>query len=174
MHKIILRTAYTTRYSAVSQVVYRTVPVCCAGYTGDGQTCTREWTAKEMWYNFKVGKNPYIAVCSPGCVNGRCSSPGVCSCNTGWTGPTCNQGVYIFSFLEQPLKVMWLKIPALCSPECGDNGMCTRPNYCSCSAGWGGTTCNTRKIGEQHTPPYWSTTYVLTDSWYSRCYAYLN
>ena len=29
-------------------MVYRTVPVCCAGYSGDGQTCTRKYTTFEV------------------------------------------------------------------------------------------------------------------------------
>ena len=37
-YRLVYRTTYVTR----SQSTYRIVPVCCAGYSGDGQTCTRE------------------------------------------------------------------------------------------------------------------------------------
>ena len=33
-----------------------------------------------------------VAICNQGCHNGSCTSPGVCSCNSGWTGNTCNTG----------------------------------------------------------------------------------
>jgi hypothetical protein len=28
-------------------------------------------------------------------VNGWCSSPGICTCNSGWTGTRCTTGIYI-------------------------------------------------------------------------------
>ena len=31
-----------------------------------------------------------VAICSGGCGNGYCSSPGTCSCNSGWSGSTCS------------------------------------------------------------------------------------
>ena len=34
----------------------------------------------------------FAAVCSPGCVNGACTAPYTCSCNTGWNGATCADG----------------------------------------------------------------------------------
>ena len=33
-----------------------------------------------------------LAICNPACDNGKCTSPGKCTCNEGWEGPTCNQG----------------------------------------------------------------------------------
>ena len=30
---------------------------------------------------------------------------------------------------------------AVCTPECGEHGRCTRPNYCTCSTGYGGHRC---------------------------------
>ncbi|CAI8037192.1 Deleted in malignant brain tumors 1 protein [Geodia barretti] len=95
------RRTYTTRYVTQSHVVYRAVPVCCAGYSGDGHTCT--------------------PLCGTGCVNGRCTSPGVCTCYNGWTGLKCDR--------------------ALCNPRCV-NGRCSRPNQCSCYSGWGGSICD--------------------------------
>ena len=34
----------------------------------------------------------FPAVCSPDCVFGRCSSPGVCSCDEGYEGGVCDSG----------------------------------------------------------------------------------
>ena len=35
----------------------------------------------------------FLALCSPKCVNGRCTHPNQCSCASGWTGATCNSGM---------------------------------------------------------------------------------
>ena len=32
------------------------------------------------------------AICSSGCYHGTCVSPNSCSCSSGWTGYTCNEG----------------------------------------------------------------------------------
>ena len=32
-----------------------------------------------------------IAICSPSCQHGRCTSPNNCTCNSGWTGRDCSQ-----------------------------------------------------------------------------------
>ena len=40
------------------------------------------------------------AICSPQCVHGSCTSPNTCSCNSGWTGSTCNKGLYIANSLQ--------------------------------------------------------------------------
>ena len=34
----------------------------------------------------------YSAICSQGCVNGECNIPDQCTCNSGWTSSSCNQG----------------------------------------------------------------------------------
>ncbi|EDO43458.1 predicted protein, partial [Nematostella vectensis] len=31
-----------------------------------------------------------VPVCTQGCVNGKCTSPDVCTCSFGWTGPNCS------------------------------------------------------------------------------------
>ena len=34
------------------------------------------------------------ALCPAGCLNGgNCSSPGICTCPTGWAGNDCRQGM---------------------------------------------------------------------------------
>ena len=38
------------------------------------------------------------AYCSQGCYNsGKCTSPSICTCNTGWTGADCKIGLLIYS-----------------------------------------------------------------------------
>ena len=33
------------------------------------------------------------AICDPVCANGgNCTSPGVCTCTSGWDGPSCETG----------------------------------------------------------------------------------
>ena len=37
----------------------------------------------------------FIAHCPQGCFNGgTCTSPGRCTCATGWTGSDCRNGLY--------------------------------------------------------------------------------
>jgi len=64
----------------------------------------------------------YLAVCTPACQHGgTCSSPGVCSCASGWSGTRCAS--------------------AICTPACSNGGGCSSPGVCSCVGGWGGTRC---------------------------------
>ena len=38
--------------------------------------------------------NECVLVCPAGCFNGGyCSSPGICTCASGWTGNDCRQGM---------------------------------------------------------------------------------
>ena len=43
-----------------------------------------------------------LAICNNGCVNGRCTRPNVCTCNQGYRGSTCREGllvkVFVFSW----------------------------------------------------------------------------
>ena len=59
-------------------------------------------------------------VCDPGCVNGNCTAPNTCTCETGFNGTTC--------------------LDPVCDPGCV-NGNCTGPNTCTCETGFNGTTC---------------------------------
>ena len=39
-----------------------------------------------------------VAVCTQGCYNGgTCTSPGRCSCATGWTGSNCRTGTHLYT-----------------------------------------------------------------------------
>ena len=38
-----------------------------------------------------VSFNSIAAICAP-CLNGICAAPNVCTCNSGWTGPSCATG----------------------------------------------------------------------------------
>ena len=41
----------------------------------------------------------FVAQCSQGCINGICTSPGVCSCYSGWSGYSCEKGIIIHLWL---------------------------------------------------------------------------
>ena len=41
----------------------------------------------------------YTAECFQRCVNGRCTSPGVCTCDSGWTGSSCQTRVTSSGYL---------------------------------------------------------------------------
>lgn len=61
------------------------------------------------------------AHCSEGCVNGSCTAPNVCSCDTGYKGARCDE----------------------CETYAGcDHGTCTEPGECNCEEGWGGLLCD--------------------------------
>ena len=40
-----------------------------------------------------------LARCDDGCVNGQCTAPDTCSCNTGWKGGDCNSGMVTFNYV---------------------------------------------------------------------------
>ena len=40
------------------------------------------------------------------------------------------------------LYYFYNNFPAICSPQCANGGTCTKPNTCSCTSGWTGSTCN--------------------------------
>lgn len=98
-------TLFSTRYRAVTQlrtrVIYQTRSLCCPGYTGDGQHCTRQFSHipcihvylhRTLSVIFFVKMYDISAVCE-GCTSpGMCVSPGVCECPVGWTGSQCSEG----------------------------------------------------------------------------------
>ena len=104
-----------------------------------------------------------IAVCTPSCLYGNCTSPGVCNCTSGWTGGDCSVGNnnshnnnYHDSALMTVLILPSMLLMITDINECGtDNGgceqICTNTNssymyYCSCNSGYildgDGHTCN--------------------------------
>ncbi|POI34663.1 hypothetical protein CIB84_001585 [Bambusicola thoracicus] len=63
-------------------------------------------------------------VCDPVCMNGgKCVSPNVCDCPSGWRGKHCNKPV--------------------CLQKCLNGGECIGPNICECPEGWVGMLCQT-------------------------------
>ena len=38
----------------------------------------------------------HLAICTTPCVNGNCTSPQTCTCQSGWTGSLCNQRESLF------------------------------------------------------------------------------
>ena len=63
-------------------------------------------------------------ICDPGCVNGNCTAPNVCTCDVGWFGADCTECV--------------------CLPGCR-NGNCSNPFECNCEEGWTGMFCDKRE-----------------------------
>lgn len=60
-------------------------------------------------------------ICQDCSNSGYCSSTEVCSCFTGFSGPTCSD--------------------IQCTNDCSGRGICIGPNQCACSSGWGGINC---------------------------------
>lgn len=68
------------------------------------------------------------SVCSG---HGSCTGADVCTCNSGWTGPKCEQ-------------IACFGTPAAnLSEVCSSHGKCTGPDTCSCSTGWVSPNCQT-------------------------------
>ena len=41
-------------------------------------------------YHLNISCTSYTAICTPACMNGgTCSSPGVCTCTSDWSGVRC-------------------------------------------------------------------------------------
>ena len=39
-----------------------------------------------------ISSHMHTAICHSGCLHGNCIGPDSCTCDSGWTGDTCNTG----------------------------------------------------------------------------------
>ncbi|UJR19689.1 hypothetical protein I4U23_022823 [Adineta vaga] len=61
--------------------------------------------------------------------NGKCIGNNICTCPTGFSGPTCEN------------------IEKVCNPPCQNNGKCSAQNKCICPEGFSGSTCEIQSGG---------------------------
>jgi hypothetical protein len=61
----------------VAQRKFYCIPYCCPGYYLRGSICYPQ--------------------CYQNCINGHCSAPQTCTCNSGWTGVSCEARKYNFN-----------------------------------------------------------------------------
>ena len=51
-------------------------------------------------YSISIISFHYIAYCSQGCQFGDCTAPNTCTCQSGWTGDSCNIGMISFNYID--------------------------------------------------------------------------
>ena len=113
-----------------------------------------------FFFNNCINFHNYLstAVCTPSCLHGTCTSPGVCTCNAGWTGDACsvgNKNIHDYNYHDFALMITLLSIDDETDiNECGtDKGGCAQTcintagsYHCSCDSGYvldeDGHTCN--------------------------------
>lgn len=75
---------------SVPRTLYRNIPVatfgCCSGYRQSGSSC--------------------IPICTPECDHGQCAMPDSCSCDDGFTGSRCREGVCLIHMLLSATSTM--------------------------------------------------------------------
>ena len=117
---------------------------CSSGWTGSACATRKSFmssTANDLQWHID-GLTFFVAICSPSCMNGFCSAPGLCTCHSGWNGSVCSDGL-----CRQNLRPVWLSslmktlLVAICSPACQNSGVCSAPNVCNCSSGYNGASC---------------------------------
>ena len=87
-----------------------------------------------------------IAICTTRCANGgTCSAPYTCTCSSGWTGQDCTTRKY-FNITVAAIRQNNDIYTAICTTRCANGGLCSAPNRCTCSFGWTGQVCTTRKF----------------------------
>ncbi|XP_076823877.1 von Willebrand factor-like isoform X2 [Clavelina lepadiformis] len=90
--------------------------------------------------------------CDPACEHGSCVSGNKCSCESGWSGPTCSEfecsNVCVHGRCVGPntcnCNTGWggdSCEEAVCDTECLNGGSCDAPNTCTCKIGWSGQSC---------------------------------
>ncbi|EDV58603.2 uncharacterized protein Dere_GG10166 [Drosophila erecta] len=135
-------TRYRPKFAYEDETAYRTelINTCCDGYEGSIENCK--------------------PVCTQKCpAHGFCSSPNVCSCNTGYGGydchPICPAKCGKHEFCDQPGVCSCQNgykrtspsgncLP-VCQEKCGPHSFCAEPGKCECESGYqkqeNGTAC---------------------------------
>lgn len=94
-----------------------------------------------------INNSSISAVCAPVCANGgTCTSPGVCSCVSGWSGTRCGTCKTLpthFEELTGSYRLVYTLV--VCTSACLNGGTCTGPNTCTCTAGRNGAVCQNCK-----------------------------
>ncbi|CAK1598462.1 unnamed protein product [Parnassius mnemosyne] len=98
------RIGFFTDNRIVPRKIVESREICCNGYIDVSNTSER------------IECEP---ICMPSCVNSTCQTPGVCTCNDGYTRDA------VSSHICKPI----------CSNECL-HGTCVAPNNCQCDFGY--------------------------------------
>ncbi|CAL2042521.1 unnamed protein product [Caenorhabditis brenneri] len=95
------------------------IPKCISNCTAHGKCVAPNLCECDAGW---MGETCSVTSCvDANCVHGHCGSNGLCNCDSGWQGSRC-------------------QIPH-CS-NCSLNGVCTKPDFCSCFDDYGGRDCS--------------------------------
>ncbi|XP_072043066.1 uncharacterized protein [Amphiura filiformis] len=130
-------------------------PTQCSGKgrcVNDACECIQGW----------LGSDCSEGLCGSTCIHGKCEA-GLCMCDTGWEGPSCNLQATCFgvnSCTDLDHGQCFRTNVCLCTlgftgddcslqatcynvDNCTGHGICVDYDVCECDYGWTGNTCNT-------------------------------